>query len=174
MANTDRAYGFVAKGPLLRINAYSKDSSMSTALFIGDLAIMANDGNVEPMVTTTTTGGCLGASVCYSAASTASTAANPIFISDHTQQLYMAQDDGATTPAQTDLGNMVDHVAGAGSTTTLLSGYEIGLGTLGVSTGRVQLLDFVSRPDNAEDAVNADWVCQLNVGEGLLTLAAGI
>lgn len=172
MANVDNPHGFRPYMQLLRIRPYSVDSSNGTAFFKGDVTMMENDGNCAPATAASTVK--LGSSLVYIAASTASTSASPLLVTDCTEQLYEAQDDGAATPAQTNLGNICDHVAGAGSTRTLLSGHEIGLGSIGTTDGGYKLLDFVRRPDNEEDAVNADWVCQLNVGEGLLTVAAGV
>ena len=172
MANTDRAYGFVAFGPLLRQNSYSVDASNGTAIFIGDLVSAEADGNCAPAAAGDIV--ILGASTTYLAASTATSDANPLIVSDNTQQLYMAQDDGSATPAQDELFQGANHIAGGGSTTTLISGHEIALSDGGTSTGGVVLLDHVNRPDNDSTAVNCDWVCQLNVGEGLLTLAAGV
>jgi hypothetical protein len=172
MANNDRPRGFHPYGPLLRARPYSVDADESDGIFKGDVIEMQSDGNVGPAAAGEVQ--LLGAALTYNAASTASTAANPVMVADNPHQLYEAQDDGAATPAQTNLGNSADHVAGTGSTVTKLSGHEIGLGSLSTSDGGFKLLDFVQREDNEEDAVNADWVCQLNQGEGLLTLAAGV
>lgn len=172
MANTDRPHGFTPFGPLLRARPYSQDADDTTAIFIGDIVDGENDGYVSPAAASSVAK--LGASLVYSAASTATTSANPIIVSDHPSQLYEAQDDGASTPSQTIVFNICDHVAGAGSTTTLLSAHELGLGSLSTSDGGFKILEGVRREDNDITAVNADWVCQLNVGEGILTLAAGI
>jgi hypothetical protein len=171
MANIDRPHGFNCKGPSLRVNRYTQDASDSTAIFKGDVVDMDNDGNVSPAAVDSIVK--IGAAETYSEASTATTNASPMILNDHPSQLYFAQDDAATTSAQTDMGNSVDHVAGAGSTTTLLSAHELGLGSLSTSNGGFVLLGLLERPDNAFGA-NADIVCQLNVGEGLLTVAGGI
>ena len=173
MANTDRAYGFVAFGPLLRQNSYSVDASNGTAIFIGDLVSAESDGNCAPAAAEDVV--VLGASTSYIAASTATSDANPLMITDNTQQLYMAQDDGTEVAAQLELFQAFDHTAAtAGSTTTLISGHEIDISTGATAGQLLKALDFVKRPDNDGTLVNADWVCQLNVGEGLLTLAAGV
>ncbi len=172
MANTDLPRGFSPKGPLLRQNPYSVDSSNSTAVFINDLVSAEADGNCAPAAAGDIV--ILGSAMNYIAASTATTAANPLMISDHPSQLYVAQDDGSETPAQSELFQGANHVAGTGSTTTYLSGHEIALSDGGTSTGGVVLLDHVNREDNDSTLVNCDWVCQLNVGEGLLTVAGGV
>jgi hypothetical protein len=173
MANDDRRYGFSPKGQLLRQQPYDADASEGTGIFIGDVMMMESDGNVAPATAASIVK--LGSSNVYNAASTVSVQSNPIMINDHPDQLYMAQDDGGGTVAQTEIGRICDHVAThAGSTTTLLSGHELGFGSLGTSNGGFKLLDIVNREDNDNEADNADWVCQLNVGEGLLTVAGGV
>jgi hypothetical protein len=172
MANTDRAYGFVAFGPLLRQSSYSVDASNGTAIFIGDLVIAEADGNCAPAAATNTT--VLGPSTSYIAASTATSDANPLMVMDNTQQLYMAQDDGTEAAAQLELFQAFDHLAEAGSTTTLISGHQIDISSGATSGQLLKALDFVKRPDNDGALANADWVCQLNVGEGLLTVSGGV
>ena len=170
--NIDRAYGFVAFGPLLRQSSYSVLASYGTGIFIGDLVSAVSTGDCQAAAAGDLV--ILGASTTYSAASTATSDTNPLIVSDNTQQLYMAQDDGSATPAQDNLFNAANHIAGAGSTTTLISGHEIALSNAGTTTGGFVLLDHVNRPDNEKAKVNCDWVCQLNVGEGLLTVSGGV
>lgn len=173
MANQDRPHGFSIYGPLLRSQKFAVDVGETTGIFIGDIVMMENDGCIAPASAASVTK--LGASLVYHAGTLASTGpADEVLVASNTNQLFEAQDNGATTPAQTDLGNLVDHVAGSGSTTTLLSAHELDLGTLTSTAAGFQLLDFVDRPDNEQDAVNADWIVQLNTAEGLLTLAAGV
>ena len=173
MANTDRPAGFAPFGPLLRQRAYSVDSSNGTAIFINDVVMAESDGNIAPAAVDSEKK--LGSAINYVAVSTATTSAAPAMVSDHPDQEYIAQDDGATTPAQTDIFMCVDHVIGAGSTTTLLSGHELGLGSLNASAGKgFVLLDHIRREDNDAGAVNADWRCVLNTGEGILNDAAGV
>lgn len=169
MANTDRPHGFVGFGAHLRLNPYTQDSSDSTAIFIGDIVDAEVDGNVSPAAAGSNA--ILGASVSFSAASTEST---QVLLLDHPSQLLEAQDDGSETVAQLELFQAANHIAGAGSTTTNLSAHEIALDNAGTTTGGFVLLAFVQREDNDNTAANCDWVCQLNTGEGLLTLAAGI
>lgn len=171
MANADRPHGFNPYSALLRCRPYKVDSSNTPAFFIGDVVDMEGDGNVNVSATSSIVK--IGAALNLLAVSTASSDSNPLMVADHPSQLYEAQDDAATTSARTDLGNSVDHVAGTGNATTKLSGHELGLGTLSTSNGGFVLLELVPRIDNAFGA-NADMVCALNVGEGLLTVAGGI
>jgi len=171
MANTDNPSGFSYFGPLLRQREYRVDASNTPALFIGDVIDVENDGNANAAAANSIVK--VGAGLTYLAVTTASTRANPFMVSDDTGQLYTAQDDAATTSAQTDIGNSVDHVAGTGSAVTRRSGHELGLGSLSTSDGGFVLLELVRRVDNAFGA-NADFVCQMNMGEGLLLVAGGI
>ena len=169
MANTDRPHGFVGFGAHLRLSPYIQDSGDTTAIFIGDIVDAEADGNISPAAAASILK--LGASVSFSAASTEGT---QVLVLDHPDQLLEAQDDGSATPAQLELFQAADHIAGAGNTTTKLSAHEIALSTAGATAGGFVLLDHVQREDNDSTAVNCDWVCQLNVGEGLLTLAGSI
>ena len=173
MANTDRPRGFNPAGLMLRQRPYDADASEATGIFIGDIMMLETDGYVAPAsdgddITK------LGSSNVYNVASTVSVTSNPIMINDHPDQLYEAQDDGSETVQQNEVGQAADHIAGSGSTTTLLSGHEIALSSAGTSVGGFVLLGFVKREDNDETAHNADWICQLNSGEGLLTVAGSV
>ena len=67
-----------------------------------------------------------------------------------------------------------DHIDTTGSTVTFISAHEIDISNGGQSTGGFVAQGFVPRMDNDGTAANADWIVQLNVGEGLLTVAAGV
>jgi len=170
MANVDRPHGFVPYSALLRCRPYASDGA--EIQYINDVMAMAADGSVNVAAAANITK--LGSNLAYHAASAATAAsADPVLISDHPDQLYEAQDDAQTTSAQTDFGNACDHTVTTGSTVTFISKHEIDLSDLGVSVGGFVLLGLVPRIDNALGA-NADLVCQLNSGEGLLTVAGGI
>ena len=173
MANTDRPYAFVPFGALLRQNAKTVLASYGTGIFVGDLVAGVATGDVNAAAADDIT--IIGSATPYSAASTATTAASPMMVADHPDQLLMAQDDGVSGSSDyADIYTSANHVTThAGSTTRLLSGMEIDISDAGTSTGAVVLLDVVNREDNAVGA-NADWVCQLNVGEGILTVAGGV
>lgn len=171
MANDDTPHGFVPFGPLLRTRPYHHDAS-DAAIFIGDVVDMESDGYISAAGATSVVK--VGASLTYHVTSVLTTNISPILVADHPSQLFEAQDDGASTPSQTIVGSICDHIAGSGSTTTLMSGHEIGLGSISQTDGGFKILEAVRRPDNDLTAVNADWVVALNVGEGLLTVAAGI
>ena len=133
---------------------------------------MANDGTLNVAAVDGVTK--IGASASHSAASTATSSAAPLLVLDHPDQLFEAQDDGGGTVAQGLIGSKADHIdTHSGSTTTLLSGHELDGSDMTSGAGGFAILDLVQREDNTV-ADNADWVCQLNTGEGLLTLAAGV
>ena len=166
MANTDRPHGFNPFGPLNRLRPYEVDASAGVIL-VGDWLDAETDGSVATH--TEAQIDAIGASLSYSVASTAGT----VMVADDPHQLFEAQDDAAATLAASDLFNGCDITAGTGSTVTLISAHEIAADTASTSTEGVILLGLVKRADNAW-GVNADIVCQLNVGEGLMTVAAGI
>ena len=166
MANTDRPHGFNAIGPLCRARPYEVDAS-ATVILAGDWMDAETDGYVA----THTEGqiDSIGASLSYSVASTAAT----IIVADDPNQLFEAQDDAAATLSASDLFRNCDITAGTGSTVTFISGHEIAADTAADADGQVILLGLLKRDDNAW-GINADIVCQLNTGEGLMTVAAGV
>ena len=174
MANTDRPHGFDIFGPLLRLRPYDVVVGYGTAIFVGDVAAGAAAGGIEA-ATTVTAVTKVGSAQSYSAASTAATAeaGNPVLVADDPHQMFEAQDDAGGTSATTWIHNSFDHVAGAGSTTTLLSAHELGGASASTSDGGFVILDLVTRVDNTAGD-NADWVCQMNQGESILTLAGGV
>lgn len=176
MANADVAFGFEATGIMYGLQPYSVDASNGTAIFRNDIIMMESDGNVAPATAGNTQ--LIGAVVGNTAATTAqkalvaaSTAAT-ILVHDHPNQRYYAQDDGDSgTPAQTNVGNNTDHVAGAGSTTTGLSGHELDASGYGATAAGFRVLDFMLRDDNAV-GVNAIQLCEIN--EHFLKTTSGV
>lgn len=119
MANKDQPIGFRTYGPILRVSPYDIDAA--TAIFINDLLDMSvNDGYPNAAAAGGTR--LIGTSAEYR---TSSSAAGVIYVPDDPQQLWIAQDNAGSTLAATNVGNMCDHVAGAGSSTTYLSGHEL-------------------------------------------------
>lgn len=158
MANADRPNGFE---PILLIRSrpYLQDASDTTATFINDVVDAESDGNISPAAAGSTL--LLGSALDYSAASTANTVA----VADSPMQEFHAQDDANTALTQAAIFQNCNHVAGAGSTTTLLSGHELDSGNLDTATAGFQLLDIVSNVDNAA-GVNAVYrvVCKEHMG----------
>src|SRR3990167_4110691 len=78
-------------------------------------------------------------------------------------QVYIAQAQTGDTSAETARFANVDHVAGAGSTVTGLSGHELNLGVqTTTASGGFKLLDHLQREDNDVTAANSKWKCVLN------------
>lgn len=171
MANADRPHGFVPYSALLRCRPYASDGA--EIQYINDVMSAAADGNVN--VATAGDIVILGSNLAYHAASAATaTSADPVLISDHPDQLYETQDDGTQAPTQGELFQKFDHLATTGSTVTYISQHELDISTGSTSDGGFVGLGFVPRIDNDATAANADWVIQLNAGEGLLTVAGGV
>jgi hypothetical protein len=174
MANTDNPRGFSPKGNLIRQNPYEVAVGYGTGIFVNDVVSGIDDGVIEAASAGDVT--IMGSAQTYSAASTIADieAGTPLMVSDDPHQLYVAQDDGSATPNVNDLFMACNHVAGAGSTTTLRSGHELALSNLGAVNGGFVVLGFVIDSLNDKTAVNADYVVQLNHGEGILVLPAGV
>jgi hypothetical protein len=170
MANVDRPHGFVPYSALLRCRPYGMDGN--AVIFINDLVDMEADGFVD--VAAAGSASYLGSNLAYKAAAAAAAdSADPVLVADHPDQLFEAQDDAGATSAQTHVGNLANHVAGTGNANTKLSGHELGFGDIGTTNNTFVILGLVPRDDNAFGA-NADLVCAVNTGEGLLNLAAGV
>jgi len=76
----------------------------------------------------------------------------------------------AGSPAQTNIGNCADIVAGAGSTTTGRSGFEIS-GTMAATAAQCKIIALYDSPDNA---FGANAVMEVLVNEHVLKDSAGI
>jgi hypothetical protein len=136
--------------------AFSVDASNGTAVFHGDMMMAESDGNVAPASAGSLL--LLGAAEGKAAASGTALALNKRLLAASTAGTILAHYDpeqkylvqyGNATPTQTDLFNNADHVAGAGSAVTGLSGHTLGT-SLGTGTAGFKLLDFLLADDNDE------------------------
>lgn len=171
MANTDRPRGArpikrLDGGACLPANPYTVDSSNGTAIFIGDFVKLEADGNAAPAAAgNELLGVCVSVAGDYGnlgrrflPASTAGT----ILVSDDPDTVYeLQEDDGGTALAATEVGALVDIVAGSGSTTTSISAHELDQDSVDTTSGQLRLLRKVDREDNAYGD-NADWEVQIN------------
>ena len=82
--------------------------------------------------------------------------------------VYKVQSAGTT--AQTNIGNCADIVAGAGSTTTGQSGFEIS-GTMAAGTATCKIIGLYESPDNA---FGANAIMEVLINEHILKDSAGI
>ena len=183
MANADRPNGARAVrhqdgNTAIPANAYTVDSSNSTAIFLGDFIIREADGNVAPYAVTTG-GSLLGVCVAvndgyddltarYLAASTAGT----IMVADSPDQIFAIQeDDAGTALTSTARGANCDVLATAGSTSTSQSAHEIDRSQVTSATAQLRLLRLVPREDNAYGD-SAEWEVMIN--EHVYKATAGI
>ena len=155
MPNTDNPNGFRPWGAVLSIKKFEKDSS-AARVFRWDVIEIEADGGVIAAAAGQT------ALVGTAAAGSAASTADDLMVYDDPDQKFEAQDDAdGATSAQTNAGNMADHLATTGSTTTGISAHEIDISSAGTSAAGFLLLDLVNRPGNAW-GVNADIVVNIN------------
>jgi hypothetical protein len=100
----------------------------------------------------------------------AQTATNIVaYLYDDPYTVFRVQSAGTT--AQTNIGNCADVVAGAGSTTTGQSGFELS-GTMAAGIATCKILALYDAPDNA---FGANAIMEVTINEHLLgTNVAGI
>ncbi len=183
MANVDAAFGFVPlrhmSGYAPRANEYTIASGLAENIFTGDLCILDANGQVTPHTATETNNIGVFAGVSYTASDgsyvysqywpTGTTATNIIaYIYDDPYTIFKVQSAG--TPAQTNIGNCADVVAGAGSTTTGQSGFEIS-GTMANSAASCKIIALYKSPSNA---FGTNAVMEVLINEHLLKDSAGI
>jgi hypothetical protein len=183
MANADAAFGFVPtrhmSGYAPRANKYTITSGLAENIFNGDAVILAADGTLQPAGATETNvvgvfAGCSytasDGSYVYSEYWPSGTTATDIvaFVYDDPYIVFKVQSAG--TPAQTNIGNCADIVAGAGSTLTGQSGFEIS-GTMAAASAQTKILALYDAPENS---FGANAVMEVLINEHLLKGTAGI
>jgi hypothetical protein len=184
MPNVDAAFGFVPirhmSGNAPRTNKYTIASELAENIFKGDLVIVIAAGTLTPHTATETNNigvfdGCSytasdGSYVYSEYWPTGTTATNIIaYVYDDPYTVFKVQSAGTT--AQTNIGNCADVVAGAGSTITGQSGFEIS-GTMAAGIATCKILALHETPDNA---FGANAVMEVTINEHLLgTNVAGI
>ena len=183
MANADAAFGFVPvrhmSGNAPRTNQYTITSGLAENIFTGDLCVLTADGVVTPHTATEVNNIGVFAGVSYTASDgsyvyseywPSGTVATDIiaYVYDCPYTVFKVQSAGS--PAQTNIGNCADVVAGAGSTTTGQSGFELN-GTMGAGAASCKILSLVDSPENA---FGANAVMEVLVNEHLLKDSAGI
>ena len=183
MANVDAAFGFVpvrhmsASGSV-RTNKYTIATGLTENIFTGDLCVIAA-GYVTPHTATEVQNIGVFGGVSYTASDgsyvyaeywpTGTTATDIVaYIYDDPYIVFKAQSAGS--PAQANIGNCCDVVAGAGSTTTGQSGFELS-GTMAAGTATCKILSLWDAPDNA---LGTNAVMEVLINEHLLKQTAGI
>jgi hypothetical protein len=183
MANTNSPYGFIPlrhmSGNAPRANKYTIASGLAENIFSGDLCILDANGQVTPHTATETNNIGVFAGVSYTASDgsfvfsryfpTGTSATGLIaYVYDDPYIVYRVQSAG--TPAQTNVGNCADVVAGAGSTTTGQSGFSLN-GTMGASTATCKIIGLWEDPANSF----AQYAqLEVLINEHLLKATAGI
>lgn len=183
MANVDAAFGFVPvrhmSGNAPRTNKYTITSGLAENIFSGDMVILTADGVITPAGATETNQIGVFAGVSYTASDgsyvyseywpSGTTATDIVaYVYDDPYTVFKVQSAGS--PAQTNIGNCADIVAGAGSTTTGRSGFEIS-GTMAATAAQCKIIALHDAPDNA---FGANAVMEVLVNEHVLKDSAGI
>ena len=183
MANADAAFGFVPvrhmSGNAPRTNQYTITSGLAENIFTGDLCVLTADGVVTPHTATEVNNIGVFAGVSYTASDgsyvyseywPSGTVATDIiaYVYDCPYTVFKVQSAGS--PAQTNIGNCADVVAGAGSTLTGQSGFELS-GTMAADAASCKILSLVDSPENA---FGANAVMEVLINEHLLKDSAGI
>mgnify|MGYP003663549879 FL=1 len=183
MANADAAFGFVPtrhmSGNAPRTNKYTCASELAENIFKGDLCIIIATGLITPHTATEVNNigvfdGCSytasDGSYVYSEYWPTGTTATDIilYIYDDPYTVFKVQSAGTT--AQTNIGNCADVVAGAGSTTTGQSGFELS-GTMAAGTATCKIMALYDAPENT---FGANAVMEVLINEHILKDGAGI
>ena len=184
MANVDAAFGFVPirhmSGNAPRTNKYTIASGLAENIFKGDMVIVVAAGTITPHTATETNNigvfdGCSytasDGSYVYSEYWPSGTTATDIiaYVYDDPYTVFKAQSAGTT--AQTNIMNCCDVVAGAGSTLTGQSGFELS-GTMAAGIASCKIIALYDAPDNA---FGANAIMEVVINEHLLgTNVAGI
>ena len=166
-------------GNIPRANKYTIASGLAENIFTGDLVILINTGLLTPHTATETNNIGVFAGVSYTASDgsfvysqywpSGTTATDIIaYVYDDPYIVYKVQSAGTT--AQTNIGNCADVVAGAGSTTTGQSGFELN-STMANGTATCKIIGLYESPDNA---FGANAVVEVLVNEHVLKATAGI
>jgi hypothetical protein len=183
MANADAAFGFVPtrhmSGNAPRTNKYTCASELAESIFKGDLCIIIATGLITPHTATEVNNigvfdGCSytasDGSYVYSEYWPTGTTATDIilYIYDDPYTVFKVQSAGTT--AQTNIGNCADVVAGAGSTITGQSGFELS-GTMAAGTATCKIMALYDAPENT---FGANAVMEVLINEHILKDGAGI
>lgn len=160
MANADAPRGFWPTrhltGGQIRVSEYGIATGYSTGIFFGDVVKLAADGTIEAAaagdrflgvfqgVKYTSAAGAITFSKFWPASTTATNIKASVI--DDSQVIFGVQSAGSTVAA--DIGNLGDHVAGAGSASTGLSAHELN-GTTSTGAAGFRVLGLIKTPDNA-------------------------
>ena len=163
MANLDAPSGARPfrhlSGGMIRASEYKIASGTSSNIFTGDFVKLLATGYIDVASAGNRILGVF-AGVKYTASdgevvykkyfptgtTTLASADVTAYVYDDPNITYRIQSAGSTEFA--DIGNLADHVAGSGSTTTGQSGHEVS-GTTGTGTAGLRILRLIDDPDNS-------------------------
>jgi hypothetical protein len=163
MANLDAPAGAKPfrhlSGGMIRASEYKIASGTSSDIFTGDFVKLLSTGYIDVASAGNRILGVF-AGVKYTASdgevvykkyfptgtTTLGSADVTAYVYDDPNITYRIQSAGSAD--FTDIGNLADHVAGSGSTTTGQSGHEIS-GTTGTGTAGLRILRLIDDPDNS-------------------------
>ena len=195
-ANTPRGitpYAYMSGAPYSgAVRTYYVPPGNATALFMGDPLVTitnSSDGNGIQAVGIATAGG--GSQILGSFAGISNNAGiatipllqnqTPylaasqgayVYVTDDPFLLYMVQENGAMVSGAS--GRNADLVAGAGSTYSGFSGWQLNSATLNTtSTLQMRIIQLLQESDNAI-GTNAKWLTKINQGIASFTAATGI
>lgn len=149
------------------------DASNATAIFVGDFVKQEDDGNFAPAAAGDTIySRCAGfridpavAAIMHPGYLPASTAGYMLVDAGSADLLYEIQEDSVGGAlAATASGSNVDIIAGAGNTTSGLSGHQIDSSTstdASPGSAQLRLIEIVKRVDN-EIGANCKWLVRIN------------
>jgi|TARA_R100000353_G_scaffold18611_1_gene17178 hypothetical protein len=163
MANLDAPAGAKPfrhlSGGMIRASEYKIASGTSSDIFTGDFVKLLSTGYIDVASAGNRILGVF-AGVKYTASdgevvykkyfptgtTTLASADVTAYVYDDPNITYRIQSAGSAD--FTDIGNLADHVAGSGSTTTGQSGHEVS-GTTGTGTAGLRILRLIDDPDNS-------------------------
>ena len=163
MANLDAPSGARPfrhlSGGMIRASEYKIASGTSSNIFTGDFVKLLSTGYIDVASAGNRILGVF-AGVKYTASdgevvykkyfptgtTTLASADVTAYVYDDPNITYRIQSAGSAD--FTDIGNLADHVAGSGSTTTGQSGHEVS-GTTGTGTAGLRILRLIDDPDNS-------------------------
>lgn len=163
MANLDAPSGARPfrhlSGGMIRASEYKIASGTSSDIFTGDFVKLLSTGYIDVASAGNRILGVF-AGVKYTASdgevvykkyfptgtTTLASADVTAYVYDDPNITYRIQSAGSADFA--DIGNLADHVAGSGSTTTGQSGHEVS-GTTGTGTAGLRILRLIDDPDNS-------------------------
>ena len=163
MANADRPNGFAPRGKVLRTTEYTAGSTISP----GDAVKKSSDGKIDPV----DTAGASYTSAVLGVALSSATDGNPVYVSDHPDQEYSCQADGADIDAQTDIGLNYAILATSRDSTYDVSRMELDSST-GNTTNTLPLMLMRVEP-TVGNALGAQVNCIVRINNNQLVADGG-